>query len=227
MGLIGRAGASLLAKTLLPFDDHPFTQTLLGKKLLSRFLQLFEKYGTLTEIYTALIEKVSALIANQNRQPGAANPEVERRVTAERSDGAATWSLQEAPRASRPTQLRAVCLPQRALSPRDPLAGGLTAKRLSFVMLRRRGRGGGSAQTSRIGPSITQTRFYDQLDVKKVNYAPLTAKLPSFLRSPPQFQTAPTALPTEFCASLAVRQGTFVGRITGYAGAVQQYSCRY
>jgi hypothetical protein len=73
-------GISVLNKSLLPFDDHPFAQS---------------------------------LRSNPRRQPGAVNPEVERRVTAER-----------------------------------------------------RGRGGGSAQNSSIGPSHTYRMHYEKLGAK-------------------------------------------------------------
>ena len=75
------SGTSVLQKSLLPFDDHPYAQS---------------------------------QRANPRRQPGAMMPELERRVTAER-----------------------------------------------------RGRGGGSAQTSSLGPSHTMRGFYDHMPVEK------------------------------------------------------------
>ena len=74
-------GVSLLSKSLLPFDEHPFSQS---------------------------------LRSNPRKMPGAVNPEVERRVTAER-----------------------------------------------------RGRGGGSAQTSSLGPSHTYHMHYSKLATVK------------------------------------------------------------
>ena len=108
------------------------------------------------------------------RQPGPSNPEVARRVTAERWVHATNSSaFRQYSRHRRCLQRGAIVAAQHVslsswLRPSTIPAGDWRSRASPLLLLHRRGRGGGSAQTSSIGPSITQTRFYDQLDVQKV-----------------------------------------------------------
>lgn len=119
-------GASVLQKTLLPFDDHPFSQvrsrpgysspphTASCRSKQQRAASALAPADDLAHKSADHACASQSLRTNPRRQPGAMAPELERRVTAER-----------------------------------------------------RGRGGGSAQTSSLGPSHTQRGFFDHMEVEK------------------------------------------------------------